>query len=70
MQLKHGRNEQNEDRRPRTLGERGASLVEYAMLIALITVVCLSALSYFGSTSGNSVGHSKDCILAAGTGHC
>ena len=70
MQVKHRRNEHHTDDQPRSWGERGASLVEYVLLIAMIAIVCLSALSYFGGSSGNSVGHSKDCILAAGTGHC
>lgn len=55
-------------RRPRhgdrvtTAGERGASLVEYSLLIALIAVVCLGAVTFFGteltqslSTSGASI---------------
>jgi Flp pilus assembly pilin Flp len=29
--------------------ERGASLVEYALLIALIAVVCVGAIAFFGS---------------------
>ena len=28
--------------------ERGASLVEYALLVALIAVVCVAAVSFFG----------------------
>jgi pilus assembly protein Flp/PilA len=31
--------------------ERGASLVEYALLIALIAVVCIVAVSILGSNS-------------------
>lgn len=51
----------------RRRSERGASLVEYALLLALIAFVCISALTYFGVQSKNSVGHSKDCIISAGT---
>jgi Flp pilus assembly pilin Flp len=29
--------------------ERGANLVEYAMLVGFIAVVCLSAVAFFGS---------------------
>ena len=43
--------------------ERGASLVEYALLVALIAVVCLVAIAFLGrsastrfSTVGSSVG--------------
>jgi Flp pilus assembly pilin Flp len=55
--------------------ERGASLVEYALLLALIAVVCFGAVTYFGGESGNSVEKSKDCIQAAQNGqplpaHC
>ncbi len=35
------------------LDERGSSLVEYALLLALIAVVCLLAITYLGTaTSG------------------
>ena len=44
--------------------ERGASLVEYALLVALIAIVCLVAIAFFGgSTStrfskvGSSIGN-------------
>jgi len=33
--------------------ERGASLVEYALLVALIAVVCIAAVTFIG-TSANS----------------
>ena len=33
-----------------TWGERGASLVEYALLLALIAVVCVGALGALGTT--------------------
>ena len=41
--------------------ERGASLVEYALLVALIAVVCIAAVTILGknaSTKFNSVGNS------------
>ena len=46
-------------------GERGAGLVEYALLMALIAVVVFSAVSFFGSSAGAGFGHSKTCIAAA-----
>ncbi len=46
--------------------ERGASLVEYVLLVSLIALVCLAAMTYFGSESGNSLDSSKDAILGAG----
>ena len=43
--------------------ERGASLVEYALLVALIAVICIVAIAFIGksasskfSTVGSSVG--------------
>lgn len=44
--------------------ERGASLVEYALLVALIAIVCLVAVAFLGSSAssrfssvGSSVGN-------------
>jgi len=34
--------------------ERGASLVEYALLLALIAVVCVAAVTAMGGTVGSS----------------
>ena len=33
--------------------ERGASLVEYALLVALIAVVCIAAVTILGRNSSN-----------------
>ncbi len=41
--------------------EKGASLVEYALLVALIAVVCIAAITFLGGQSEkkfNSVGSS------------
>lgn len=51
----------SEDRR----GERGASLVEYALLLALIAVVCIGSMRYFGSSNGSGLNRSSSCIAAA-----
>lgn len=43
--------------------ERGASLVEYALLVALIAVVCIGAVSFLGGSAQdkfNEVGSSID----------
>jgi pilus assembly protein Flp/PilA len=43
--------------------ERGASLVEYALLVALIAVVCIAAVSFLGGNAEdtfNEVGSSID----------
>jgi len=46
-------------------GDRGASLVEYALLLALIAVVCIGAISVFGITNGGSVNNSANSIVGA-----
>ena len=41
--------------------ERGASLVEYALLVALIAVVCIAAVTLLGTSASskfNTVGNS------------
>lgn len=40
----------------------GASLVEYALLIALIAVVALLSLRFFGSSRDNSLSRSASTI--------
>lgn len=49
----------------RRTGERGASLVEYALLLALIAVVVFGAVSFFGSSTKGGFGRSTSCIRAA-----
>lgn len=45
--LRHRRRPRRSDRRLRRT-ERGANLVEYAMLIALVVVVCVAGVTRFG----------------------
>jgi pilus assembly protein Flp/PilA len=45
--------------------DRGASLVEYALLISLIAIVCMGAISYFGSSNAGSVDDSATKIVVA-----
>ena len=45
--------------------ERGAGLIEYAMLMALIAIVAFSAVAFFGSSNNAGFGKSKNCISAA-----
>ena len=45
--------------------DRGASLVEYAFLVALIAVVCLGALALLGSATGGNFDNSADSIIVA-----
>jgi pilus assembly protein Flp/PilA len=39
--------------RARFADERGASLVEYALLVALIAIVCIAAISLLGGTASD-----------------
>ena len=40
--------------RPRLAGDQGASLVEYALLVALITLVCVSSVRFFQGVYGGT----------------
>jgi len=46
--------------------ERASSLVEYALMLALIALACLAALSTFGITNGGSINSSASRITNAG----
>lgn len=48
--------------------ELGASLVEYALLLSLIAVVCFGAVSYFGRSNDTGLNKSQDCMTAAYSG--
>lgn len=45
--------------------ERGASLVEYALLVALIAVVCIVAVTFLGESAGSKFGEVGNSINAA-----
>jgi Flp pilus assembly pilin Flp len=45
--------------------ERGASLVEYALLVAMIALVAIGGIRYFGTGSNNSLDNSKSKIVEA-----
>ena len=46
--------------------ERGAALVEYALLLALIAVVCIVALTTLGGQASSKFDTIGDSITAAG----
>lgn len=46
----------------RSRGEHGASLVEYALLIALIALVAFVGLRFFGTSRDNSFSRSASSI--------
>lgn len=53
-------------RRGRRRGvDDGASLVEYALLVALIAIVCLAAVLFFGEETSNSFSSTADSIRNA-----
>jgi Flp pilus assembly pilin Flp len=43
--------------------DRGASIVEYALLVALIAVVCIGAVTFFGSSTGDSLSRSGESMF-------
>ncbi len=47
--------------------EDGATAVEYALLLALIFVVCVSAIQTFGKTTQNTFQYSVDKITSTGS---
>jgi pilus assembly protein Flp/PilA len=46
--------------------ERGAALVEYALLLALIAVVCIAALTFLGKNSNSKFSDIGNSIANAG----
>jgi pilus assembly protein Flp/PilA len=49
----------------RGMRDRGASLVEYALLLALIVVVCIGAVTAFGSATDGSISRSGSSLSSA-----
>ena len=47
--------------------ERGAALVEYALLVALIAVVCIAAISVLGTGARDKFSEVGDSITNAGS---
>ena len=52
-------------RGPARVVDRGASLVEYAFLIALIAVVCMAAVTFFGQETSQSFSETGRSISAS-----
>ena len=48
--------------------ERGASLVEYALLVGLIAIVCLVAIAFLGSSTSGKFSNVGSQVGAAGSG--
>lgn len=47
--------------------ERGASMVEYALLLALIAVVCIAAVTLLGQEASSKFTDVSDSVGGAGT---
>jgi pilus assembly protein Flp/PilA len=62
MKSHHPTHRSSEERNRR---DRGASLVEYALLLALLVVVCIGALTFFGSSLNASYSTSGSSIVNA-----
>jgi Flp pilus assembly pilin Flp len=52
----------------RYLQDDAATTVEYAIMLALIMVVCMTAIGFFGSNAGGSLQYSSDRIDKAVNG--
>ena len=52
--------------RDRHQDDRGASLVEYALLVALIAVVCIAAIGFLGHSASSKYSHFGTCWAKAG----
>ncbi len=50
----------------RLQGEDGANLVEYALLVSLILLVCVTAASYFADATNTKMSSSSSAITNAG----
>ncbi len=48
--------------------ERGASLVEYLLMLSLIVLIALAGVSALGDTVGDSVDDSASRVVTAGGG--
>ena len=64
MNRHHG----NDDTFEKATTERGASLVEYVLMLSLILLVALAGVSAFGTSIGDSVDDSASRVVTAGGG--
>ena len=48
--------------RTRIKNETGASLVEYALLLALIAVICIAAITFIGQKAEDSFSSTGDAL--------
>jgi pilus assembly protein Flp/PilA len=50
--------------------ERGASMVEYALLVGLIAVVAVVAVTLLGGGIANLFGHASNCVNSLASSDC
>jgi pilus assembly protein Flp/PilA len=50
--------------------ERGASMVEYALLVGLIAVVAVLAVTFLGGGIANLFGHASNCVNTLSSSDC
>lgn len=53
--------------RERMRGERAASLVEYALLVALIAIVCFAAIVFLGDSASTKISSTGNSVAGAGS---
>ncbi|MEZ5168693.1 MAG: hypothetical protein R2695_20260 [Acidimicrobiales bacterium] len=63
---RHQRFDMDESSHPTNDRQRGASLVEYVLVLSLIMLAALAGVSAFGSGVGDSVDGSASRVVAAG----
>ena len=51
----------------RLSGDEGASVVEYALLVALIALVCIGAVTVLGKNTNTSLSKAGASVAVAGT---
>ena len=62
MQVRHHHHHDATRSVARRALERGASLVEYALLVALIAVVCIAAVTFLGESASEKTTQAGDGI--------
>lgn len=55
--------------RLRCSGDDGANLIEYALLVSLIALVCVTAMTFFSSATTSKMDCSASAIVGAGAGN-
>ena len=58
------------NRLERARTERGASMVEYALLVGLIAVVAVVAVAALGGGISNLFGHASNCVNSLSGSDC